>query len=136
VAAIRRLAEVVLMVNDVNRSVEFYRDVLGLTVISPDLHGPVFLQIGEGLSGVPQQIVVVPRPDGAPDVPTERAFRSLHHIGLEVEEESFRREWERLRTLGFEVRTGVHPFLSVEAIYIDDPDGNEVELVTARPATQ
>jgi catechol 2,3-dioxygenase-like lactoylglutathione lyase family enzyme len=136
VAAIRRLAEVVLMVKDVNRSVEFYRDVLGLTVISPDLHGPVFLQIGEGLSGVPQQIVVVPRPDGAPDVPTERAFRSLHHIGLEVEEESFRREWERLRTLGFEVRTGVHPFLSVEAIYIDDPDGNEVELVTARPATQ
>ena len=23
-----------------------------------------------------------------------------------------------------------HPFLPVEAIYIDDPDGNEVELVT------
>jgi catechol-2,3-dioxygenase len=27
------------------------------------------------------------------------------------------------------VRTGQHPFLPVEAIYVDDPDGNEVELV-------
>ena len=133
VAAICHLAEVVLMVRDVDRSVEFYRDVLGLTVISPDLHGPVFLQIGERSSGVPQQIVLIPRPAGAPDLPTERAFRSVHHIGLEVEEESFEREWKRLQKLGFEVRTGVHPFLSVEAIYVDDPDGNEVELVAARP---
>jgi catechol-2,3-dioxygenase len=136
VAAIRGLAEVVLMVKDVDRSAEFYRDVLGLTVISPDLHGPVFLQIGEGSSGVPQQIVLIPRPAGAPEQPAERAFRSVHHIGLEVEEESFAREWERLQKLGFEVRTGVHPFLPVEAIYVDDPDGNEVELVTARPATK
>jgi catechol 2,3-dioxygenase-like lactoylglutathione lyase family enzyme len=136
VTAIRGLAEVVLMVKEVDRSVEFYRDVLGLTVISPDLQGPVFLQIGERSSGVPQQIVLIPRPAGAPNLPAERAFRSVHHIGLEVEQEAFEREWERLRELGFEVRTGVHPFLPVEAIYVDDPDGNEVELVTARPARE
>lgn len=130
---IRHLAEVVLLVQDVDRSVTFYRDVLGLTVISPDLHGPVFLQIGGPSSGVPEQIVLVPRPAAAPQLPAERAFRSLHHIGLEVAEEDFAQERERLQKLGYEVRTGVHPFLSVEAIYIDDPDGNEVELVTARP---
>jgi ketosteroid isomerase-like protein len=56
----------------------------------------------------------------------------VHHIGLEVEEASFVHERERLQELGLEIRTGVHPFLSVEAIYVDDPDGNEVELVTAR----
>jgi catechol-2,3-dioxygenase len=136
VAAIRRLAEVVLTVKDLDRSVEFYRDVLGLTVISPDLRGPVFLRIGEASRGVPQQIVLIPRPPDAPELPRLRAFRSLHHIGLEVDEESFASEWDRLQKLGFEVRTGVHPFLSVEAIYIDDPDGNEVELVTARPSKQ
>lgn len=131
-AAIRGLAEIVLMVDDVERSVQFYRDVLGLTVISPDLRGPVFLRVGERSSGVPQQIVLVPRPPAAPAQPAERAFRSVHHIGLEVEEDAFERERERLRALGFEVHTGVHPFLPVEAIYLDDPDGNEVELVTAR----
>jgi catechol 2,3-dioxygenase-like lactoylglutathione lyase family enzyme len=130
--AIRGLAEIVLMVSDVERSVAFYCDILGLTVISPDLGGPVFLRVGERSSGVPQQIVLVPRPPSAPDQPTERAFRSVHHLGLEVEEGAFGREWERLRALGFAVRTGVHPFLPVEAIYLDDPDGNEVELVTAR----
>ena len=91
----------------------------------------MFLRVGERSSGVPQQIVLVPRPPGAPDPPGERAFRSVHYLGLEVEEGAFAREWERLRALGFEVRTGVHPFLPVEAIYLDDPDGNEVELVTA-----
>ena len=131
-AAIRGLAEIVLMVADVGRSIGFYRDILGLTVISPDLQGPVFLRVGERAGGVPQQIVLVPRPPGAPDQPGERAFRSVHHLGLEVAEGAFEREWERLRALGFEVRTGVHPFLPVEAIYLDDPDGNEVELVTAR----
>jgi catechol 2,3-dioxygenase-like lactoylglutathione lyase family enzyme len=131
-AAIRGLAEIVLMVDDVERSVAFYRDALGLTVISPDLQGPVFLRVGERSSGVPQQIVLVPRPPAAPEQPAERAFRSVHHFGLEVEEGAFEREWERLGALGFEVRTGVHPFLPVETIYVDDPDGNEVELVTAR----
>ena len=92
----------------------------------------MFLRVGERTSGVPQQIVLVPRPSAAPDQPAERAFRSVHHLGLEVEEGAFEREWERLRALGFEVRTGVHPFLPVETIYLDDPDGNEVELVTAR----
>ncbi|TMB86134.1 MAG: VOC family protein, partial [Chloroflexi bacterium] len=83
---------------------------------------------------VPQQIVLAPRPPGAPQFPAERAFRSVHHIGLEVEPEDFEREQARLQQLGLQVRTGQHPFLSVEAIYVDDPDGNEVELVTARSA--
>ena len=28
-----------------------------------------------------------------------------------------------------EIRTGEHPFLPVQAFYVDDPDGNEVEIV-------
>jgi catechol-2,3-dioxygenase len=53
----------------------------------------------------------------------------VHHIGLEVGAGDLASERARLEGLGFEVRTGTHPFLSVEAIYVDDPDGNEVELV-------
>ena len=127
------LTEVVLMVRDLERSLAFYRDALGMAVISPPgLKGPVFLQIGEPSLRVPPQIVLVPRPAGAPDLPADRRHRSVHHVGIEIAAEDFESERGRLEELGFQLRTGEHPFLPVQAIYLDDPDGNEVELVAGR----
>jgi len=128
------LAEVVLFVDDMQRSLAFYRDLLGLTVISPDGTPATFLQVGSssGASGVPQQIVLVPRPSGVHSSATSRPQRDLHHIGLEVAKGAFESERARLRAAGYAVRGGQHPFLAVEAFYIDDPDGNEVEIVAAR----
>ena len=132
---VRGLAEVVFMVEDVERSVRFYRDVLGCKVISPpQMQAPVFLQVGDDRAGVPMQIVLGPRPPDAPPLPSDRRHRSLHHFGLEIDIQDLERERERLQSLGYEVRTGQHPFLPVEAIYLDDPDGNEVELVARRPS--
>jgi catechol-2,3-dioxygenase len=125
------LAEIVLLVGDVEQSRRFYQEVLGLKVISPDFGGPVFLQAGEG-TGVPQQIVLVPRPPQAAAPPDDRLARVLHHIGLTVPAGTLADARRDLEARGFEVRTGEHPFLPVEAIYIDDPDGNEVELVTTK----
>jgi catechol 2,3-dioxygenase-like lactoylglutathione lyase family enzyme len=125
---IRGLAEVVLVVQDLERSVAFYRDLLGLTVISPPALPAVFLRVGEERAGVPQQIVLVPRGADAAGA-ASKAGRVLHHIGLEVASDQFDAERERLAAAGLEVRDGSHPFLPVEAFYIDDPDGNEVELV-------
>ncbi len=128
--AARGLAEVVLMVKDLPAALHFYRDILGLETISPPgMQGPVFLRVGPAGDGVPSQIVLVPRPADAPDLPVDRRQRSVHHIGLEIAASELAAERTRLESLGFEVRTGQHPFLPVEAIYIDDPDGNEVELV-------
>jgi catechol 2,3-dioxygenase len=123
------LAEVVLTVGDIEKSVAFYRDLLGLTVISPEGLPVVFLRVGEEGQGVPQQIVLVPRPSDVQPVAGAKAQRDLHHIGLEVPREEYEAERERIAGLGIPVRGGQHPFLPVEAFYIDDPDGNEVEIV-------
>jgi catechol 2,3-dioxygenase-like lactoylglutathione lyase family enzyme len=129
-SAVRGLAEVVLMVKDVPASLHFYKDVLGLETISPaGMQGPTFLRVGPAGPGVPPQIVLAPRPATAPALPDDRRQRSVHHIGLEIAASDLPVERTRLEGLGFEVRTGQHPFLPVEAIYVDDPDGNEVELV-------
>jgi len=32
-----------------------------------------------------------------------------------------------------ELRFGEHPFLPLRGMYLDDPDGNEVEIISARP---
>jgi hypothetical protein len=35
---------------------------------------------------------------------------------------------------GVEVRDGKHPMLAVRTMYVNDPDGNEVELISPEPA--
>jgi catechol 2,3-dioxygenase-like lactoylglutathione lyase family enzyme len=128
VAAVKNLAEVVLVVDDMDRSIRFYRDVLGLEVFSPPRLPTKFLRIGDSRSGVPQQIVLVPR--SAPS--SGERVKVLHHIGLEVAPDDFEPERRRLQAAGFELRTGQHPFLPVDAFYLDDPDGNEIEIAAWR----
>ena len=126
---IRGLAEVVLFVQDLERSLAFYRDLLGLDVISPEGLPAVFLRVGEERAGVPQQIVLVPRPPNARPAATAKEERDVHHIGLEVAADEYAAEHERIAQQGIPIRGGQHPFLPVEAFYLDDPDGNEVEIV-------
>jgi catechol 2,3-dioxygenase len=124
---IRGLAEVVLTVQNLQASVAFYRDVLGLQVVSPpDFKGSVFLQAGGGRPYVSNTIVLAPAKPGTPPYAKPQ---SLNHIGLEVDAASFDDEVARLQGLGIEVRSGKHPLFSSRTVYITDPDGNEVELI-------
>jgi catechol-2,3-dioxygenase len=125
--AIRGISEIVLWAHDQPAMVRFYRDVLGLPVISPpERKNPIFLQAGSGHAGIPQMIVVVQLPaDAAPfGVP-----RTLHHLALEVAPDDFDQEKTRLEGLGYALRSGQHPVIPSRTIYLDDPEGNEVELI-------
>ena len=127
-SAIAGLVEVVLVVEDLQRSLQFYRDTLRLEVISPPGAPAAFLRIGAPTAGIPQQIVLVPRPAEMP----RATGRRLHHIGLSVSADAYESERSRLAAAGFELRGGEHPFMPVDAFYLDDPDGNEVEIATWR----
>jgi catechol 2,3-dioxygenase-like lactoylglutathione lyase family enzyme len=130
---LRGLTEIVIWVHNMDESLRFYRDTLGLPVMSPpDFRGAIFLQVGEAAGAVPQQLVLVPLPEGAPEFPAERSQRTMHHLGIELAADQFESERERLQGLGFDVRLGEHPFLPVRGLYIDDPDGNEVELISPK----
>jgi catechol 2,3-dioxygenase-like lactoylglutathione lyase family enzyme len=117
------IAEIVLNVHDVEASLRFYHDVLGLKVIGRP--GPVFLEVGPGHAGIPQMIVLVPLPDAAPF----EGPRTLHHLALEVRPEDFDGVQRHLQLQGFSTRTGQHPVIPSRTIYVDDPDGNEVEII-------
>lgn len=124
---IQGLAEIVLHVRDRDRSIAFYRDMLGLEIISPpDFPGPVFLKAGDGKEGIPQMIVLVSLPG---DAPPFQPPSHLHHLALEVSPTDFDVFQQRFESNGLEVRTGQHPVIPSRTIYIDDPDGNEVELI-------
>ena len=121
---IRGIAEIVLNVHDVEASLAFYRDVLGLEVIGRP--GPVFLQAGDPAVTVPQMVVLVPLPAGTESFTKPR---TLHHLALELAPEDFDAQQAHLKELGYAIRTGQHPVIPSRTMYVDDPDGNEVEFI-------
>jgi catechol-2,3-dioxygenase len=55
--------------------------------------------------------------------------RTLHHLALAVPAAQFDVIHASLVERGYAVRTGQHPVLPSRTLYINDPDGNEVELI-------
>ena len=121
------LAEVVLNVHDMARSLAFYRDLLGLPVISPpERTNPVFLRAGAATAELPALVVLVQLPAGAGGFASPR---TLHHLALAIAADRFDATRAASKVGGFAVRTGQHPVLPSRTMYLDDPDGNEVELI-------
>jgi catechol-2,3-dioxygenase len=125
------IAEIVLWTADQQRSLQFYRDLLGLEVISPPALPNVFLKVGEGNAGIPQMIVLVPKPA---EIKGRPSGYQLHHLALELPEDAFEQQRDALVTAGYQPRGGKHPVLASRTMYVDDPDGNEVEFICRAPA--
>ena len=125
------IAEIVLWTADQPRALAFYRDLLGLEVISRPGMANIFLKVGEGNAGIPQMIVLVPKPD---EIKARPAGYQLHHLALELPEEQFQQQHDALVAAGYAPRGGTHPVLSSRTMYVDDPDGNEVEFICRAPA--
>ncbi len=126
---IRGLAEIVLSVHDLDTSLRFYRDTLGLTLVSAPDFRPVFLRAGDPAVTVPQLVVLVPLPPGTPSFPTDKPSRPLHHLAFELAPDDFDRMRDHLAARGHAIRTGQHPVIPSRTMYVDDPDGNEVEFI-------
>jgi len=133
---IMHIAEVGLSVKDLPRSVAFYQEVLGLETVHayPTI---VFLKAGEldsplGSGGHPQLLVLFDR-----QVQVDIALTTLDHIAFEIPLEHCQAERERLQQLGLEVSEriwrGEYAWLGACSLFLDDPDGNNVELIARDP---
>jgi catechol 2,3-dioxygenase-like lactoylglutathione lyase family enzyme len=123
------LAEIVLWAADIEVALEFYRDRLGLEVISQPGMPNKFLRVAKG-DGIPEMIVLVPHPHPDDYFPRHKEKRVLHHLAFRVNAHSYDELENRFIEAGVEVRHGVHPVLKgVRTFYVDDPDGNEVEII-------
>jgi catechol 2,3-dioxygenase-like lactoylglutathione lyase family enzyme len=121
---IKGIAEIVLNVRNVEASLEFYQEVLGLEIIGRP--GPIFLKAGDPAVNIPQMVVLFPLP---PDAAQFETPRTLHHLALELDPVDFEAEEQRLKDLGYQIRYGQHPVIPSRTMYVDDPDGNEVEFI-------
>ncbi len=117
------LGAVTLRSRDPERLLPFYRDALGLAVLS---HSADHLVLGAG----GRALVEIVRALDAP-IPPARA-PGLFHLAIRVPDRAALAD--RLVAIHrFGGRLGASDHLVSEALYVDDPDGNGIEIYRDRP---
>ena len=117
------LSELILRVKDVPRSVEFYRDVVGLAV--EHVSSPTWAWLWSGAPGALPRLGLTSQP---------LSFGAAHtggpaHFAIAVPRRAIPAEKERLERLGIEVEGPVtFDFWKADSIYFSDPDENRLEL--------
>ena len=109
---------VVYLVRDLNRSMEFYHDFLGIKQIASQVDNPniLWLQLPSGVMLHLIETEHAPCPEES-------------HIAFEVED--FEAAQDAVKAKGLEIaRTGVRND-GQRFLFTKDPDGNRVELCTA-----
>ncbi len=124
---IKGLGEVALRVNDLEQLSHFYEHVIGLEVWQR-YRGGVFFRIAEGFAGHTRVLVLFDRSASDP-VPPRAESSTLDHFAFEIPLSAHESEWARLEGLGLSVRTHEFPGLQWRALFMEDPEGNTVELV-------
>jgi catechol-2,3-dioxygenase len=128
---VKELGHLVLYVRDVQRSAEFYRDVLGWRQISPEDSDLPIAAFSSGRTH--HELLLIEVGPNAADVPPGRRV-GLYHFGLKIgdSDDELREAIARLKERGVRmVGTGDHGF--THSLYLLDPDGNELELYVDVP---
>jgi catechol 2,3-dioxygenase len=124
------LAHVVFFVRDLERSLAFYRDVVGLDVV-----GTIFNDRAAMLSGGRTHHELLLIEVGEAPGPLRGRRVGLYHVAFKVGEDldALRAARERIRAHGFEP-AGQSDHTVSQSLYLQDPDGNEVELFVDDPS--
>ena len=118
------LGHVVFYVKDLDRSLAFYRDLLGFREV-----GRIFNGSAAALtSGRTHHELLLIQVGEAPGPPTGRR-RGLYHIGIKVGDslDELRAAKQDLERAGVTIG-GMSDHTVSQSLYLQDPDGNEVEL--------
>jgi catechol 2,3-dioxygenase-like lactoylglutathione lyase family enzyme len=130
VPAIDGLLETALYVDDMARSVAFFREVMGLTAM---LETERLTAFDVGRQGV---LLIFQRGGSVEDMPNERGVVPGHdgrgplHMAFAVAEESYD-EWHRhLQCAGVRIRGEMRWPRGGRSLYFEDPDGHVLEVAT------
>ena len=120
-----------LMVSDLDRSITFYRDVIGMRVVLLYGDQAAFLSFDDyhhhlGLNTW----------DSKGGTPPPKGHTGLYHIAFVFPDRAtLGQVIDRVRKAGYELSGAADHGVS-EAVYLDDPDGNGLELYRDRPQSE
>jgi catechol 2,3-dioxygenase len=123
------LGHVVWYVKDLEQSLSFYRDLIGFQEIGRTFNGKAVALT----SGRTHHELLLIEVGNAPAPPGGRR-RGIYHIGIKVGDslEELRRAKEELEQAGIAI-SGLSDHTVSQSLYLEDPDGNEVEIYVDNP---
>ncbi|HET6566789.1 MAG TPA: VOC family protein [Rhodothermales bacterium] len=131
------IGRVRLRVADIERSLGFYRDMLGMRIARED--GPeVMLAPGSDVDSAagesePRELLVLQEIPGLAPRPRRPVTTGLYHVALLVpSRRALGRALLGLRAARYPLR-GMSDHAVSESLYLDDPDGNGLEIYADRP---
>lgn len=131
---IKDLGHVVLYVRNLQRSVAFYRDMLGFRQITPDaMPGFPAAAFASASGRTHHELLLIEVGDDATPIPGGRRV-GMYHFGLKVgdSDDELRDALRAVQDAGATV-VGTSDHTVTHSLYIQDPDGNEIELYVDVP---
>ncbi len=123
------LGHVVFYVRDLDRSVGFYTDCVGLQI-----KGRIFQGRAAVLSGGSAHHELLLIEVGNAQGPLQGRRIGLYHVGWKVGESlpELKQTYQRIIDAGYELE-GMSDHTVSQSLYLRDPDGNEIELFVDNP---
>ena len=123
------LGHVVFYVRDLERSVRFYSDVVGLS-----LTGKIFNNRAAILTGGSTHHELLLIEVGEADGPLMGRRLGLYHVGWKIGDslDELKQKYQQLLAMDYPV-DGVSDHMVSQSLYLSDPDGNEIELFVDNP---
>lgn len=127
---VKRVLETALYVDDVSRSLSFYRDLFEFEVLFES-------ERAAGLNVAGGQVLLLFKKGGTPeDLVSERGVIPAHdgdgrlHVALAIDEDMLRPWEERLEACEVPVEARYQWERGGRSVYFRDPDGHLIEFVT------
>jgi catechol 2,3-dioxygenase len=129
---IKELGHVVLYVRDLQRSRHFYRDVLGFH----ELHAIEHAMAAYSSGRTHHELLLIQVGNDATPIPAGRRV-GFYHMGLKVGEsdDELRDALATIQQAGVKI-VGSSDHTVTHSLYIEDPDGNEIELYIDVPGVR
>ena len=117
-----------LQVSDLDRSISYYRDLLGFTLLAQNGR-----EVEIGVARDKKTLIVLAERRGARPVPRGGTLGLYHFAVLLPDRASLARFVAHLAARG--VRAGMSDHAVSEAVYLSDPDGLGIEVYADRPSS-
>jgi catechol 2,3-dioxygenase len=124
------LGHVVYYVRNLEASISFYRDAIGLTLVGKIFNGRAALLTG---GRTHHELLLIGIGDAEGPLTGKRI--GLYHVGWKIGEslEDLKQARTRILQQGYTI-DGQSDHTVSQSLYLRDPDGNEVELFVDNPA--